>query len=292
MIGIELLIHADLTDCAGNVDALARGVERDAVVDVRHVDRRHSPAVIRVQRKHPGRLTRHDEQAVIGLIEGQGEVDRGAADGPVPDDRQRLLVDDVDLVLVGDVDEDSPAVLLGLHRLDVIGVELQLPQHLARPGVDLVQPAVLEIDVTAARDDVEMLRRSVVVLGVGAGSEIDTANDPVVAVVHDAGAAVIGDDQTVRAGNQEEGVRRLERRQCLQMLQRLEIEYLHGAVILGGNEELVLADVGEEMVEVAVIARQIGASEGDERLPGRGCDRGGRGHDARQSEAREDEESP
>lgn len=74
-------------------------------------------------------------------------------------------------------------------------------------------------------------------------------------VVNDARAAVVGHDQAVGARDEKERVRCLERRQRFQMLTSLQVEDFHRTVILGGNEQLVLARIGEKVIEVTVIAR-------------------------------------
>jgi hypothetical protein len=56
---------------------------------------------------------------VIALVEGHGEVGLDVAGGPLGDNGLLVAVDDGDVMGVGDVDEDSLAVLFELEGFGV-----------------------------------------------------------------------------------------------------------------------------------------------------------------------------
>ena len=71
-----------------------------------------------------------------------------------------------------------------------------------------------------------------------------------------------------------------------------EVEHLDRPVILGRHEQLVLADVGEQMVDVPVVAGKVAAVHEHQWLAARRRERQRGGQRAGQGEAGENQSTP
>src|SRR5215212_10997184 len=96
MVGILLRKDPDGTSPARDVDALGLGVVEDVVRVSDGAEVGHRLSRLGIEYQQPGGASGADEQTVVGLVEGHGEVLRSALYGPSCDHGTLLAVYDLD----------------------------------------------------------------------------------------------------------------------------------------------------------------------------------------------------
>jgi hypothetical protein len=242
MIRILLRHNAERPSTASHVETpVWRIIEQ--IIGI--ADARHSGdllARLGIQHQEQGRCTDADKQAMMGLVQGHGEMGLGALEGPGRADSARVAIHHGDVVRGRDIHEDAWPRLLKLERFGM-ALQRNIPEVLDTRGVDETQcpRAVSDIEgvpggivahivrITGQLDGAAVLER-------GAIKEVARARVP------------IRDDNRVGFWEEHDSLRLVESRHRVQMRPCLQVDDLKGIVAQRGDEQPLALEVDRQVV--------------------------------------------
>src|SRR5438309_9806495 len=116
-----LLHHIDRTFSTRYVQALPLSVIKQIIRITGNGGVRHRFAVCNIEHYQARRLAAADKKAVVGFVQGHGEVRLKLFHWPGGNERMLFAVNDGDLLRIRDVNEDASALLFDLERFGMRG---------------------------------------------------------------------------------------------------------------------------------------------------------------------------
>src|SRR5579863_2452198 len=253
MISVYLLHDAQESLAPGNINALSAGIVEHVIHVPRGGEAGDDLARVHVENRHPRRLAGADEDPAIRLIQHHREVRRVPIGQSPGQHLSRGAVDDLYVLGIGDVDEDSGALRLELKPF-------RMSFEFVHGGKALVGRRIYDPNGPFAISDVDLLGRCVVaqIVRVGVLAEVDRVDQREFRAVIDIHMSVrrIGNKELVPLRQIQCALRFGQSVDLMGHTSGKHIDDLHRVIAEPGEDHALALAIDREVIQATLNAGQ------------------------------------